>query len=197
MVFNKALDFFAWGAFGHFVQLGLLVVAVIALSIWKRQLHGGNKYQAAFNLLLRARQLQKKIQGELRNPLLQPAAGDSFDDWNWQKGVYMSRFDSLYDFKNRFYDESALRAEILFGDDIKPLLKGIEDKIIEIRMAYEVAYNTARNKNEYNEMMRPGKEKIEENKKLLWNYGDKDDYSLRLGCATSDLEKFLRPEIEK
>ncbi|MBI2046159.1 MAG: hypothetical protein HYT28_01965 [Parcubacteria group bacterium] len=180
------------------IQLGLLVVAGLALNTWRKQLHGGNEYQTAFDLLLRVRQLEKKIQKEIRNPFLRPVNNKSFDDWNWEREVYMSRFNDFYDFKNKFYDEAVLKSEILFGKDIELFFKNIEDRIVEIRMAYEVAYKIFRGRDKYDDesMYRQYAEKIEKNKELLWNQ-DGDNYSVRLRSAVKALEEVLYKKMNK
>lgn len=186
------------------IQLALLVTAIFALNTWRKQLNGGNEYQVAFDLLLRARQLSEKIQKDIRNPMLHPISGKSFEDWNWERDVYAERFTVFYDFKNGSYDEAALKAEILFGEVVKPLLKEIDERIVEVQMAYEVAYRIFRGRNKYDDeqMLQQYKEKIQKNRELLWygfsgeGDGEKDAYSLRLESAVINLEKFLHTKIE-
>jgi|GEM_PF-7005496 len=185
-------------AVGVLIELGLLIVAIWALNTWRKEMKGGNEYQVAFNLLLRERQLCIKLQKQVRNPFLRLAEGKSMNDWNWEKEVYVERLNSFYEFKNKFYDEAALRAEILFGEELKPLLKQIDDRIGEIYMAFQCAYNIYRGRDKIddeNAYLQHGK-KIQENKELLWNQGDKDEFNKKMESSVLKIEEFLYKKMD-
>jgi hypothetical protein len=194
----KTINFFSQITPDTLVQIGLLIVASLALGTWRKQLHGGNVYQTAFDLALRVRQLEKKIQKELRNPLLVPTNGKNYNDWNWEREVYQERFRDFYQFKDTFYDVAILKAKIQFGSEIANLLQSIEDLVIEIRMAYECAYKIYRGRNEYDDerVYIQHQKKIEENREKLWNQKE-DEYSKRLETAITELEKFLYKKMGK
>lgn len=181
--------------FSLLLQLGVFIIAILALKTWERELRGKDKYKIAFDLLLRAKQLQEKIEKEIRNPFLQPIDEKNYENHNWQKDVYANRFKSFYDFKIDKYDETELRAKIILDTDknLEKLLEALNEKIIEIRMAYMSAYSIYRGENKYEdeEMRKQYGDKIWKNKELLWNKGADDEYSKSLEKIVSDVEKFL------
>lgn len=182
--------------FGLFIQAGLLIIAILALNTWRRELQGKNEYETAFNLLLAVRRLYKEIQDKVRNPFLQPITGKGLGAKNWNGDVYASRFGEFDDFKTRLYDKAALRAEILFGKEVKSLLEELEEKIKEIRIAALRLYHGYVNTYEDEDLERENKNKMQKNRELLLNINEEDDYSVSLKKIIEKVEKFLYPKME-
>lgn len=190
---NSILDTLA-----NIAQIATAVVAFLALNTWKEKMKGGGKYEVAKNLLIGTKKLLEMIQKSVRSPSLHPKeAGKEHTDKNYQYFVYEKRLKDLYDFKRDNFDGFAVEAEVLLGSQIKEKIQKFNNKINELRTFIYLGYGILSGDSVTDEdLWGKMREKIHENRELLWNTQLEDDnYSKDLYKIVEEIEEELNKYI--
>ena len=172
----------------------MLVIAWRGLDTWKKELHGKNKYKAAFDLFVAVENLYDKIDSEIRSSLPRPSEINA--DLKWELEEYKNRLNQFYEYKRSSYNPSARRAEILFEGKMKDLIEKLNETITEMRYAYQACetYLWLKKRGDDDSFW---KKKAQDGLKLLRSGGNKkNDYTIRLKKTIDDIEEFLHPYLK-
>jgi hypothetical protein len=177
--------------------IGALIIGVIGLSTWRRQLKGTAEYEVAKRAVLLARQVCDAMQA-VRNPMLylrkeEVEAGRSLED---EQRIYEKRLNRLLERWTEL-QTLALETGVIWGEEAERRFDPIRDLIgtlqaeiwlhFWLKGAYAVPGATVDN----------NPKRVAENAKIVFRVSENDDFSQRIKDALQNVEDFFRNRIRK
>jgi len=181
---------------GAITALSTIIIAGLAVygvREWKRQLKGKTDYEIARRYLKAALQLRDAIRF-VRNPFISVAEMQlalkehGFDSKEYEnqnktnRAVYSIRWKKVQEAKTNLEAE-LLEAEVSWGDDATKAQKSLDDLAKKLFSALMLFLNENAKLND-------------ENDKLIYDFGDKDEFSPKINNAIKEIKEFLKPHLK-
>lgn len=175
----------------------LIVLGIIGLTTWKRQLKGSHQYEIARKLMFNAYKVEQSIKN-CRNPMMY-LSKEEVDNGNHLKEkekIYNERYAKLNDdliALNSF----SLEAKVIFGKKIEDLVSELNKIISELRselwlyfwlQGYYAGPETTIDRNP---------ERTRKNQEIIFYISDDDNFSLKVKEKISAIEQFLYQTVFK
>ena len=168
---------------------GGLIVAILGLSTWRKQLHGTYEYDLARRLMLEVYQLRDALRST-RNPFLSASEADEDDtEDTWEVSTYSKRWESVREVINQFKITS-LEAEVVWDDATKQLNKNMDRLIRELYGALNAFARMKKNKSFAEDFYKNYDD-------IIYDKGDSDRYNTSLNEVVKGYENALKPHLKK
>lgn len=169
--------------------IGGLIVAIIGLSTWKKQLRGTDQYELAKRLMLEVYQLRDALRS-VRNPFLSVAEGDKDDtEDTWEITAYGKRWELVREVMTRF-QVTSLEAEVVWDDATKEASNEMHKLIRELNITLSAFVRQKKNKSYADDFYKNHED-------TLYDKGDDDKYNTALNKAIKHYENILKPHLKK
>jgi hypothetical protein len=175
--------------------VSVIVIGIVGLTTWRRQLRGTSEYELAKKAILSAYQIQQAIQS-VRDPLLylsteEVEAGRRLEE---EQRIYDNRMKLLF---SKWAELQAIRLEckVIWSSDGHDCFDGIRKCIGELKAAIWLHFWM---KGSY---AGPGAEvdsspdRRMNNDKIVYFLSDNDDFSTKISTAIKEIEEFFTPKV--
>lgn len=177
--------------------IGALILGIVGLTTWRRQLRGTSKYDVAKRAVLLTYQVRDSIQA-VRNPMLY-LTREEVDPGRRLEGeqrVYIERMQVL---QEKWTELKTLshEAKAIWGEKAQARFTPVEKLIGELRAgiwlhfwlkgAYAGPGATVDN----------NPERVAANDKIVYWTSDDDEFSKRIEAAIHQVEEFFQPHIRR
>ncbi len=169
--------------------VGALIIAIIGLSTWKKQLRGTSEYELAKRLMLEVYQLRDALRST-RNPFLSTAEGDKDDtEDTWEITAYGKRWELVREIITHF-QVTSLEAEVVWDDTTKQANKDMHKLIGQLNATLNAFVRQKKNES-YSEDF------FKNHDDTLYDKGDDDKYNTTLNKVVKNYETILKPHLKK
>lgn len=177
--------------------VGALVIGIIGLSTWRRQLYGTSKFQVAKNILTATYRIQDAIQA-VRSPVLhlnreEVEAGRRLEE---EQRTYLERLQRVNEQRAELRMLS-LEAKAIWGDDGQECFQPIHELIGNLHAAIWLHFWL---KGAY---AGPGvtvdrsPERVAANDKIVYYINDNDEFSQKVAQAVRGVEDVYQRRLRK
>lgn len=179
------------------VSIGTFGVALYALSVWKKQLLGTEKYNLLKNIMKLTYKFEEEVKS-VRNPMVSYTKEEveKSSEINIQKGIYNKRYNGLI--KEYLELKPLLMESKLHWDrnKIDELFNPLQSIVGELRGGIWMFFHIKESDNpkEIEKSLR------EENHNLIYDVSSKDkldDFSQKVNDIVKNIEKFIDTEMKK
>jgi hypothetical protein len=180
-----------------------IIVAILGLSTWRRQLKGSSEYDLARRLLKATYQFRGAIQnvraigmmdGEIQTALERHGPKDRLPQGkDASRAVYARRWERVCEARENL-DPEALEAEVIWGKEVRDLLAPILGCSVDLWMAMHLFLSDKEDNESESELKRR-----DEARKMMYIGGDeaRDPLTHKLNKAVDQIESFARPYLAK
>lgn len=175
--------------------VGALIIGMLGLSTWRRQLRGTSEYELAKKAIFKAYEIQQALQ-TVRNPMLhlskeEVEAGRRLEE---EQRIYNERMTQLYE-KWAELQTIRLETKVVWSDDAHNSFSKIQQRIVDLRGAIWLHFWM---KGAY---AGPGAEvdnnpvRVMENDKIVYFVSDGDEFSIKITESINEVENFFGPKV--
>lgn len=192
--YTKAMSIEAWSALGAVLSGAAgcvaIVVAIIGLSTWRRQLKGTAEYDLTRRLMFTVYKLRDALEG-VRDPFLSVAEGrDGPADAPWEVVAYDKRWSKVREALIEL-DVVSLECEVIWGNAVRELKTEIIGNVRTLSAAVTAYARIKLDK-------RSRRELTDLQEVTLYRVDEADDkYSESLRKSVSDYENFVKPHLKR
>lgn len=174
-----------------------VILGVIGLTTWKRQLTGTNEYELAKKALLGAYEVEQAIQS-VRSPMLhlrkeEVEAGRSLEE---EQNIYNERMKLLYQ-KWAELQITRLETKVVWSNDAFNTFNELHQRVADLRgaiwlhfwMKGAFAGPGATVDNSY--------ERVRENDTIIYYLNDDDEFTKKVRSSIENIEQFFTPKVRK
>ena len=175
--------------------IGALIIGVLGLSTWRRQLQGTSEYEVAKNALLATYHVRDAIQAA-RSPMLylrkdEVEAGRRLEE---EQRIYEERMKRVYEEWAKLRT-LALESRVIWGEEAEQLFEPISKLISELRRAIWLHFWLKGAYAVPGATVDDSPERVEANNQVVYRLDDDDEFSTKLNGATDAIEAFFQRRI--
>ena len=175
--------------------IGALIIGVLGLSTWRRQLQGTSEYEVAKNALLATYHVRDAVQAA-RSPMLylgkdEVEAGRRLEE---EQRIYEERMKRIYEEWAKLRT-LALESRVIWGEEAEQLFDPISELIRELRRAIWLHFWLKGAYAGPGVTVDDSPERVEANNQVVYRLEDEDEFSTKLNGATDAIEAFFQRRI--
>ncbi|HYU47327.1 MAG TPA: hypothetical protein VEK84_14245 [Terriglobales bacterium] len=175
--------------------IGALVIGVIGLTTWRRQLRGTSAYDVAKRAVLLTYQLRDAMQA-VRNPMLYLRKEEV------EVGRRLEEEQRIYDERKRRLQEKwaelrtlSLEARVIWGEEAEACFTLVEKLVRELLAEIWLHFWLKGAYAGPGAAVDNNPERVAANDKIVYGASDDDEFSKRIDVAVDQVEEFFKPRI--
>ncbi|MCP4114405.1 MAG: hypothetical protein GY737_03180 [Desulfobacteraceae bacterium] len=175
--------------------IGALVLGILGLTTWKRQLKGTSEYELAKKAILVTYEVQLAIQA-VRNPMLhlsreEVESGRRIEE---EQRIYDERMKILY---QKWAELQTIRLEtkVIWSEPAHNCFKEIQDRIGELKGAIWLHFWMKGAYAGPEATVDNSPERVAENNKIIYFISESDDFTTKIEKSVKAVELFFRDKV--
>lgn len=177
--------------------IALIIIGILGLSTWRRQLRGTNEYELAKKILLKTYEVQQALQ-HVRNPMLflKKEEVESGSALEAEQNIYDKRLQKLYSIWAEL-QTLRLEAKVVWGEESYNCFNSIKNLIGEMKGAIWMHFWLKGAYAGPGATIDKSPERIKANEKIIYYSSEEDEFSIKINKAVKDVEEIFIKKVRK